>query len=119
MLNSDSDFEDLPRDPLEDDREILNEEEEREKLLTSPEAWRDRHAAGTGKVRKRSRRRERKRNKRRDNGEEGTEFFNMEEGEKGRRSNASSRSSLESSRERESTMARARVGLQIAPLYVY
>ena len=108
--HSDSESEDQLKDPLDGDQEVLKEEEEREKLLTAS------NGDASRKDRRRSRRRE-KRQKRKDyKDKEGTELYNMEEGGKNEAGYTSSRSSMESSRERETAVSRTRVWLLCSAL---
>ena len=101
--DSDSDSEDQPKDPLEGDREVLKEEDEREKLLTAS------NGDASRRERRRSRRRDKRRKRKSYTDAEGTELFNMEEGGKDEVGYTSSRSSMESSRERETAASKTRV----------
>jgi len=110
--HSDSESEDHNRDPLEDDRKVLREEEEREKLLTTSKVFKDgRHEEGDGhrKERRRSRRRERKRRRKDGEYHEGTSLYKMEEGGRDSSSQLSSWSSIESLSEHESASSRTSV----------
>ena len=110
--NSDSESEDHTKDPLEDDREVLREEDEREKLLTTSTAFNDgRHGdrERARKQRRRSKRREQKRRRNGGNDDEGTSLYKMEEGGRQSSSQLSSRGSMESFAERETASSRTRV----------
>jgi hypothetical protein len=114
LSHTDSESEDHNKDPLEDDREVLREEEEREKLLTTSESFKDGHREeGARKERRRSRRRKRKERKKPATDHEGRALYKMEEGSRDSSSQLSSRSSTESLNGRETALSRTRV----CPLY--
>ena len=101
--HSDSESEDQLKDPLDGDREVLREEDEREKLLTAS------NGDASRKARRRSRRCEKRRQRKGHKDEDGTELYNIEEGGKDEVGYTSSRSSMENSRERETAALRTRV----------
>ncbi|MCJ1395696.1 hypothetical protein MMC18_008582 [Xylographa bjoerkii] len=94
---SDSDDGDLTEQPLENDRDVLREDFEREELLENPAIHSNNHLGdGRRRERRRSRRQERKnRKKRRTRDEAGTLLYEMEEGGEGSTSANTSRSSME------------------------
>ena len=92
----DSDSEDQTKQPQDHDRDVLKEEEEREKLLTDPAFHNsDRSAVESKKARRRSRRRKKRGRRRDDEGEGETPLYKMEEGGTYDWSSTSSRSSME------------------------
>ena len=109
--HSDSESEDHSKDPLEDDREVLREDEEREKLLTTSKVFKDgRHEEDGGrKDRRRSKQRERKRRPKRESKLEGISLYRMEEGGGDSSSQLSSRGSIESLSEHKTASSRTRV----------
>ena len=92
----DLDDEDVSVNPLDHDREVLEEDFEQNNLLKSPTLDGEYRDNVGGRVRRRSRRRNKKiREKQREKDEGGSLMYEMEEGGRDDSSNASSRSSME------------------------